>query len=254
MSGIVTMTADGEPRVASFVIAERTENQHASVLRVIRDNLDDFEAFGRVGFEIAPFETAGGTQRREIAMLNEQQATLLMTFMRNSEIVKAFKIELVKQFYKIRQALVAQTPVLSDEQIVARALEITTRKVAELEARVEVLEPAAVSWQTLASAEGDYPVGDAAKMLARAGIDTGPQRLFEYLASIKWIYRGSDSKWRAYAEPVSRGFLAERPQSHYHPKTGELVLDAPQVRVTVPGLDRLRQRMQHVVEVSNAFA
>ena len=49
--------AEGELRVSSLIIAGRTENQHASVLRIIRDNLADFESFGRVGFEIAPFET-----------------------------------------------------------------------------------------------------------------------------------------------------------------------------------------------------
>lgn len=100
--------AEGELRVSSLIIAGRTENQHASVLRVIRDNLADFEQFGQVGFEIAAgYNNAQVT----IAHLNEPQATLLMTYMRNSEVVKNFKIALVAEFYRMRQALATPRPV-----------------------------------------------------------------------------------------------------------------------------------------------
>jgi prophage antirepressor-like protein len=105
------------------------------------------------------------------------------------------------------------------------------------------LTPRAEAWTAIASAEGDYSVGDAAKMLARAGIATGPQRLFDTLNRLKWTYRDSDGKPRPYAERVEKGYLSEKPQFHYHPGTGERVLDAPQVRVTLKGVERLRQRL-----------
>lgn len=73
---IVRQTPEGELTTTSLVIAEGTKNQHASVLRVVRDNEEDFEEFGRVGFEIRPFETAGGTQNRTIAVLNREHAML----------------------------------------------------------------------------------------------------------------------------------------------------------------------------------
>ena len=44
----------------------------------------------------------GGRPSR-IYLLNEQQATLLVTYLGNSEIVRGFKIELVKQFYEMRK-------------------------------------------------------------------------------------------------------------------------------------------------------
>lgn len=112
-----------------------------------------------------------------------------------------------------------------------------------LAAEVGTLTPRAEAWDELASAEGDYAVGDAAKMLARAGVETGPQRLFDQLAGLRWTYRGGDGKWRAYAAAVDAGYLAERPQSHHHPRTGEVVVDAPQVRVTIRGIERLRVRL-----------
>ena len=113
----------------------------------------------------------------------------------------------------------------------------------ETKAALEVAAPRAEAWNAIASAEGDYSVGDAAKILARAGIATGPTRLFRQLAEIKWTYRGADGRPRAYADRVEKGYLSEKPSFHYHPGTGERVVDPPQVRVTVKGIDRLRQRL-----------
>lgn len=109
--------------------------------------------------------------------------------------------------------------------------------------KVRELEPRAQAWDAIASAEGDYSVGDAAKILARAGIETGPQRLFGQMEAINWVFRGSDRSWRAYAHRVDKGYLSEKPTFHYHPSTGERVIDAPQVRVTVKGVEQLRRRL-----------
>ena len=109
--------------------------------------------------------------------------------------------------------------------------------------KVKELEPKADAWDAIVSAHGDYSVADAAKILARAGIQTSPHRLFAQLADIKWTFRGGDNAWRAYADRVTKGYLTEKPSFHYHPGTGERVVDPPQVRVTVKGLERLRLRL-----------
>jgi prophage antirepressor-like protein len=129
------------------------------------------------------------------------------------------------------------------EQLIARALLEASSALEESKQKIAELTPRADAWNAIASAQGDYSVGDAAKMLARAGIPTGPQRLFNQLLDIKWTYRGGDGKPRAYADRVEKGYLTEKPQFHYHPGTGERVLDAPQVRITIKGIERLRQRL-----------
>lgn len=113
----------------------------------------------------------------------------------------------------------------------------------QLTAEVTQLTPRAEAWDELASAEGDYEVADAAKILARAGVETGRQRLFDQLAAMNWIYRAPSGKWKARQTAVDSGYLAEKPQSHHHPRTGELVLDPPQVRVKLRGIERLRVRL-----------
>lgn len=119
------------------------------------------------------------------------------------------------------------------------------RETKALTAKVAELEPAANSWQTLAAAEGDFSVADAAKILARdPAIKLGRNRLFTLLDEYRWTYRQlADDRPRVMQAAIERQWLSEIPQSHYHPRSGELVMDAPQVRVTVKGLHELHKRL-----------
>lgn len=97
----LVIVVNDTPVTSSFAIAEGTDNEHASVIKLVRTYQADLEEFGRVGFQIEPFETAGGTQQREIALLNQEQATLLLTYMRNNEVVRGFKKRLVRAFFDL---------------------------------------------------------------------------------------------------------------------------------------------------------
>lgn len=99
---------DGEPVTTSLAIAEGTQTQHKNVMELVRSYSEDLGRFGRVAFETQPFETAGGKQQREVALLNEQQSALVIAYMRNSEIVRQFKIALIKGFFDMRAQLSAQ--------------------------------------------------------------------------------------------------------------------------------------------------
>ena len=118
-----------EPMTTSLAFAAGTQNEHDSVILLVRKFIDDLEEFGKVSFETAPdgfsrfeigetvveVENKRGKQgaRTQFAFLNEPQATLLITYLRNSEIVRRFKIALVKAFYELRDRLaVSPAPTL----------------------------------------------------------------------------------------------------------------------------------------------
>lgn len=106
----IVQVSDGVATTTSMRIANGTGNEHASVLLLIRKNLADFEEFGLVRFEIAP-RPAGqhGGGDVTVAILNEDQATLAMTYLRNNEIVKDFKKRLVREFSALRRMVASQT-------------------------------------------------------------------------------------------------------------------------------------------------
>ncbi len=108
MSEIVTLHHN-EPMTTSLAIADGVEMEHKSVLQLIRSHVEDLAEFGGVAFEMRPFETNGGKQWRDVYFLNEQQSTLLITFMRNSPVVIAFKKALVRAFFELRSRASAPT-------------------------------------------------------------------------------------------------------------------------------------------------
>ncbi len=93
-----------EPYTLSSIVAECAEVQHHTVTRIIRKNLERFERFGKVGFKIQAMES--GQQSKDY-ILNEQQATLLITFLKNTEQVANFKENLVKAFFEMRDEVAA---------------------------------------------------------------------------------------------------------------------------------------------------
>lgn len=94
-----------QPFTTSDVIAEYTKNSYRSIQRTIERQIARLEKFGRVRFEITPLKTKGGIQNHKVYQLNEEQATLLISFLKNTGIVADFKVELVRQFYEMRRLL-----------------------------------------------------------------------------------------------------------------------------------------------------
>jgi phage antirepressor YoqD-like protein len=144
----------------------------------------------------------------------------------------------------VRDVVPVQRAELSRLELIeiARSAELERLALAQ---QVEELAPAARAWETLATADGDYSVADAAKVLTRdPSIKVGRDRLFTVLRQLKWCYRQEiDGRHRAYQTAIECGRLSELPSSHYHPRTGELILDPPQARVTVKGLLYLHKQL-----------
>lgn len=113
------------------------------------------------------------------------------------------------------------------------------------EQRAAELEGPARSWEILASGKGDISVADAAKILSRdPAIKIGRDRLFQHMGENGWTFRQRrDGRWRAYQTQVNNGRLSELPQEYENPKTGELTLGAPQVRVKIKGLRELHHQL-----------
>lgn len=164
------------------------------------------------------------------------------------------EIAAAQQYFAVKTREAEIAPVPTGAELIALAVVEAQKMLAAKDAQIAELAPRADAWDELASAEGDYEVADAAKILARAGVETGRQRLFGQLEHLGWIYRGPQGKWKARQTAVDSGYMAEKPQSHHHPRTGELVLDPPQVRVTVRGLERLRVRLGSVLRAVEVVA
>lgn len=100
---LVYMDGKKEPYTTSEIIAECAEVKHDTVQSLIRNHQEDFESYGIIGFEIRKLDGRG--RPLKIYRLNEQQATLLITYLKNTAPVRKFKMNLVKAFFEMREEL-----------------------------------------------------------------------------------------------------------------------------------------------------
>ena len=91
-----------ERRADTRLLAQHLGNQHKNVFELVKNYRADFEQFGILRFQTEEIEGRG--QPEKFALLNEDQAYLLLTYSRNSAKVRALKVKMVKAFAEVRRA------------------------------------------------------------------------------------------------------------------------------------------------------
>lgn len=231
--------------VAADVCAVLEHSNH----RMAVAGLDDDEK----GVRIA--DTPGGPQ--QVTVVSEAGLYSLIFRSRKPE-AKAFSRWVRHEVLPAirRTGRYAAAPKTYAEALRELAASVEAREAAE--ARARELEAPAAAWTRLASTEGDYSVDQAAKILSRdPGINTGQRRLFEALRELKWIFRdtryGSKGSWAAYQAAIDSGRLVHRAMQHNDSRTGAVVLDAPQVRVTIKVLTDLHRHLGGIAPIAQAL-
>ncbi|MEH2029824.1 MAG: Rha family transcriptional regulator [Nostoc sp.] len=141
MSKLNVIDREGLLVVDSRLIAEELGIQHKNFLASLDKYIEEIEEdWGTVAFETREFKTSqGNTSTERVAFLTEPQATLLMTYSRNTEQVRRCKRQLVKAFTKAKLALsgAIELRVVELEQKLA----VQTEAIALLQSQVQNLLP-----------------------------------------------------------------------------------------------------------------
>ena len=131
---LAPQSMDGEPYTTSEIIAEGTGIEHRKLRDTIRKYKTELETFGVSASYQAetPSNQEGG--RKVIGyILNEQQATFLLTLLKNTPVVVAFKKELVRQFYAMRDELTRRRELRAIGKPIRRSLTDALRDSGEVE-------------------------------------------------------------------------------------------------------------------------
>lgn len=120
----LVLVVGGEPLASTETIANGMKAQHASTIKLVRRHANVLTKFGEVRFEIRLNQQGSNT---EIAMLNEQQAALLISMMRNTPAVVAFKADLISEFFRMRDALSQRSQNLWQQLQAAIAQEVESK-------------------------------------------------------------------------------------------------------------------------------
>lgn len=171
MDSLTIVEQDGHTLfTTSEAIAEGAGIQHKNTLELIERSQSDLEEFGQVAFETRP---GYNNAKVRVAKLNEQQATLLLTFLRNTDQVRTFKKSLVKAFYDMAAKL--NRPLTIEEkslQVIGELQQI----VSDQRKAVEEMAPKAEAYEHFMEADGTYSVGAVGKMFGLS-----QQKLYDLL-------------------------------------------------------------------------
>lgn len=251
---LITITADGMPVIDSLTIAEGCQVQHKNVIELIRKYLPDFQAFGAVAFETRKGKAlpqGGFAKATEVALLNEDQATLLFTYLKNSEIARSLKIRVVKAFRDCRNELAKAkaTPPLPDYsnlpkiQILRMAIESEEQRIAaekkneELMKRLQLVAPKEEAYDALIDDKGTYNATAVAKILHMKRCD-----LFTWFKSNQVAYLQKDG-WLPYSTWEKKQWALVKITEGNNKKTGE-PFTSQRLRFTVAGIFQMHKMMQ----------
>ena len=103
------------------VIAKYAGLNRTSVRKLIDNNISDLEELGKVSFEMTTLDDSRG-QKVKIYQLNRNQAMLLITWLDNTESVRAFKLALVKRFDELEKTIQTWIKERAAEKATTRSL------------------------------------------------------------------------------------------------------------------------------------
>lgn len=229
-----TITIDGEPW---FVAADLTNILGLTNPSVALSRLDEDE---RAKFNLG--------RQGEANIVNEPGLYSLILASRKPE-AKSFKRwvthEVLPAIRKTGTYSTGQPAELTGPELMAAALIEANKTMQEQAARLLEAAPKVEAFEAFLSTNGDYSVGETAKVLARDHqIVTGEKRLFSLLVEWGWLYRDGKKRPLAYQAQIENGRLAMRARQWTDWATGETHPATPQVRVTAKGLEAIAARMK----------
>lgn len=241
----VVNLVDGEAVTTTLAIAAGCEVDHASVIKLARTYQSDLQEFGLLDFKS---ESTGG-RPTEFALLNEQQSTLILTYMRNSTIVREFKKRLVKDFWRLAHAkpVFDYAAALSDPRTLLALLTENVTKVVALEAdnteltkenhllevKVEQDAPKVAFHDMVVVSHKTYNAAQAAKI-----IGTGRTRLLQFMRQKGWVTRTNEP----YQAKIEAGLLDVKLGTFDHPTQG--TIPTCSTLITGKGLTKLQAMWQ----------
>ena len=245
MHNLVTIDDNGVAVTTSLAMAEGVGNEHKTVIQLIRQNIEDLQEFGPIAFGMRKGESlpqGGFAKATQYAMLNEQQATLLITYMRNNDVVRAFKKRLVKAFYELaNQARTIGAIDYSSPKVLLGVLNHLQAENVQKDQLIAEQAPKVKAYEHLTRADGTMCITDAAKAL-----EVRPKELFDYMIQNSWIYRRQgNGNLVPYQDKIQKGLLDCSMTTVYRSDGTEKI--TTQTRVTPKGLAQLEQNYKELV-------
>ena len=106
----------------------------------------------------------------------------------------------------------------SPEMIMKRALEISSRKIDDLQIQISIDKPKVLFADAVSASHTSILVGDLAKLLRQNGVDIGQNRLFEWLRDHGYLISRKGESWNSPTQySMDRGWFEVKERTHQEP-------------------------------------
>lgn len=216
--------------MTSLEIAELVNKRHDNVKRTI-ENLVSSGVIAHPQIEVVPNVVNNRIYETEVYVFTGEQGKLdSITVV--AQLCPEFTAVLVKRWYELENQKPRE---LSRLEILQIALQAEEQNQA-LQGQVQILEPKAKAFDTLANTEGTYNIRECAKT-----IGIGERKLIDLLLEKKWIYREDSGRLQPYSTKREAGIFINRTSPVVINKyTGEEKVHL-HMRVTAFGLTKITE-------------
>lgn len=154
-------------------------------------------------------------------------------------IAKQFKKEVKKILKEIRKTggYIHTTENMSDDEIMARALQVAqktiekkSREIEEKDKVIELQQPKVLFADSVASSDNSILIGELAKLLRQNGIDTGQNRLFDWLRDNGYLIKRKGEDYNTPTQKsVDLGVIETKEGTRVHPDGHTSITKTPKI-------------------------
>ena len=199
MNGLINIeNKDGVLLVSSREVAERFEKQHKHVLETIENIKAENSAVTNGYFIESSYKAGTGKSYKEYLLTRDGFSLLAMGFTGAKAL--EWKLKYLEAFNKMEEVI--KTGVVPrGKELIALAV-IEAQKVIESQGRqIQELIPKGIFADSVAASHTTILIGELAKILKQNGVDTGQNRLFQWMRDNGYLInrKGTD-----YSMPTQR--------------------------------------------------
>lgn len=182
---IRTVVKDGEPWFVGKDVAEILG--YSNPRKAVIDHVDEEDKMDGVTIR----DSIG---RKQIPVLINESGLYSLILSSKQPNAKKFKKWVTSEVLpSIRKngGYIAGQETMSDDELMARALQVAQNKILEKDKQIETMKPKAIFADAVAASHTSILVGELAKILKQNGINIGQNRLYEWLRENGYLIKGN---------------------------------------------------------------
>lgn len=180
--------------------------------------------------------TSGGMQ--QISYINEgdMYRLIMKSKLPSAERFEAWVVDEVLPSIRKHGGYISGQDTLSDDELMARALQVAQRKIEERDRvieqqsrKIELDKPKTIFADAVKASETSILIGDLAKIISQNGVSIGQNRLFEWLRENGYLIKYGNSRNMPTQRSMEMGLFEIKESTHQNPDGSVRITRTPKV-------------------------